>query len=207
MKNISTICIIWINFSFTVPAVGSVPGRNLAQDISGDKIIEGESSLIFDANSVSEKSKSYDNNDNSNIINTISISHLSNSNSLTTNPTEITQKYDNDVISDTDLDVESSDIWKEYEEYWNDNIAVIPTSNPHSHFHYEVVTTSSKSNLCRVQCVAICDTNPVRTFCSFFVQSMDAFINYEIAIVIKVSVCMYILFSIQLNYNEVFLFN
>ena len=167
MKNISTICIIWINFGFTVLTVGSVPERNLAQGISGDKNTEGESSLIFDANSVSEKNISSDNNDNSNIIKTTSISYLSNSNVLRTNPTGIAQKYDNDVISDTDLDVESSDIWKEYQEYWNDNIAVIPSPDPYSHFHYEVVTTSSKSNLCRVQCIAICETNRVRIFCSF----------------------------------------
>ena len=166
MKNISTICIIWRNFSFTVPTVRSVAGRNLAQDISRDKNTDGESSLIFDANFVPEKSISSGNNDNSNIINTISISYLSNSNLLTTNSTEITEEYDNDVISDTDLDVESSDIWKEYQEYWNDNIAVIPSPDPHSHFHYEVVTTSSKSNLCRVQCIAICDTCLVRIFCS-----------------------------------------
>ena len=161
MKNISTIVIIWINYSFTYVTVESLSGWNLAPSIRGDQNIKGESSLIFDANSVSGNNSSFDNstndkNDNSNIINTNSTSYSSGLPSLpTTKATEIVQtKYG--------LDVESSDIWKDYQDYLNDNIAVFPTVNPYSHFHYEAVTTSSKSNLCRVQCIAICDESRVR---------------------------------------------
>ena len=177
MKNISTIFIVWINLSLTYLTVESLSGWNLAPSIRGDQNIKGESSLIFDANSVSGKNSSFDNNnnnDNSNIINTNSTSYSNGSNSPTTKATEIVQiKYD--------LDVESSDIWQDYQDNWNDNIAVFPTVNPSNHFHYEAVSTSSKSNLCRVQCIAICDTSRVRIL-SLITKACCVFMNPQIVI-------------------------
>ncbi len=46
---------------------------------------------------------------------------------------------------------ESSALWREY------YAAVVPTVDPDNHRHYGVVSSTSKSNLCRIQCIALCE--------------------------------------------------
>ena len=150
--------IIWIHFNAVLQPSDSIPEKFPVLSASGDP--DHESSLTFSTESISGKNlTSSFHETNSDIFSSNPDDNLEKTSLLYSDTTRF-EKSDNnlDVVPDTTADAGSSDIWSDY----LDAVGGHSIADPKKHLHYEVVTTSSKSNLCRIQCIAWCGSNSVR---------------------------------------------
>ena len=146
--------VLWIDFSAVLHAPDPVSQKEHVLNTSGGPEFSDESSLDENLTFVYGKNLTHK------IDLDIATSNLKETNLPCSSKTRIPSSEDRqDAVFDAIPDSESSKIWMDYLDSLDGHGITDPMDY---HLHYEVVTTSSKSNLCRIQCIAICGSGRVR---------------------------------------------